>query len=114
MIRALAAALLLAGCATVERECAGPEWGFKTYSARLAAADPGIAWVEFSNVEKESYSRAFNAAPPVRTGFVFDRVGYFKSHLSRNVLVVSIVGDCVWLETIAPEGQVRALLGNGA
>ena len=115
MIRTLAVLLLLAGCASATQEsqsCAAPEWEFPNYRTQLETASPGLKWTELNNVERTKVLSAINSSPP-QTGYAYDRMGYFSRESHGMVLIVFMLGDCVWESKMATMRMLRAMLGPG-
>jgi len=117
MLGAVLAAAIVAGCAGGVPDgggasgCAAPEWEWQAYADRVMATAPGTAWVEFGADQVRAFLRAFNGAAP-STGFVYDRIGFFRAPEASYVLVAFIVSDCVWDHRIAPEAMVWAMAGG--
>lgn len=110
---------LLAGCVVdrpgagaVTRECAGPEWEWATYKARIESA-VRTRWLEFNTRERDTFLRAMNRETPV-SGYMYDRVGYFRlPGAPPTALLVYLVEECVWVNGLIPEENVRAVIGSG-
>jgi hypothetical protein len=114
-IAAALAAFFMAGCAVVggksdELACAGPEWEWAAYRQRIADKVPGAAWVELTSDERKAFIGRMNKANEPNTGFAFSRVGYFKTETSMTVLLVYIVGDCVWSTMTTTEFQIKTAI----
>lgn len=110
MIRALAVAMLLSGCASIEpKACAGPEWEWATYKAIVERTAPGSTWVELTERERDIFQRVMNSEPPP-TGAMYDRIGYFRNPQARQVMLVYMVNDCVWGNGYTLEMGIRMMI----
>ena len=93
MIRALAVALLLSGCAVPD--CFAPEKELSVYQDNVLSANAGIAYNELTDAERRNYLHALNTIPP-QTGLMYERIGFFSHENSPLVLVVHVENCCVW------------------
>lgn len=105
MIRALALALVLAGCATPERACFTPEWEWPAYKAKMERR--GATWIELTEAERDRLLERMNREIHPPTGAQYDRIGYFKSPVDGVVIATYIVGNCLWIVGPASEPMLR-------
>ena len=107
MIRALALLAFLAGCASIEQKaCFTPAWEWATYLERIERQIPGAVWVELTESERGRFMADMNKTDRP-TGIMYDRVGYFRHRDSNHVMLVFIVGDCVWVDAIGIESIIK-------
>ena len=112
MIRSLAFALLLAGCASAApQECASPDWTWPNYRTLIEDQTPGLKWTELTSGERINALRNINSSPPI-TGWVYNRIGYFSSGSHSMVLMVFMMDDCVLENRMTPAGALRAMIGE--
>lgn len=123
---ALVAGFFLTGCAVDQgaplvteqsRSCAGPRWKWGNYRAHLERNIPSIAWIELSADDRARALDRLNASGESLTGFAYDRIGFFRRGERQPVLLVFIVGDCVWVDLMTSETVVRQMAappGRGA
>src|SRR3990167_2878413 len=110
MIRAAVLVLLLAGCATEPKACAGPEWEWPEYKAKMERAVPGSSWVELTDGERGRFLAEMNSVQPL-TGAMYDRIGYFRNPRTQYVMLVYMVDSCVWGHGYVFEGAIRMMIG---
>ena len=112
MIRFLALALLLTGCATAaQQECATSNWEWSNYRATVEAQTPGLKWTELTNGERVNALRNINSSDPV-TGWGYNRIGYFSRGSHSMVLMVFMMDNCVWENRMTPARALRAMIGE--
>ena len=112
MIRFLALTLLLAGCAsTAPQECASQDWTWPNYRALIEDQTPGLKWTELTNGERVNALRNINSMSP-RTGWGYNRIGYFSRGSHSMVLMVFMMDDCVWENRMTSARALRAMVGE--
>ena len=106
------AAFLLAGCATqepVSKTCFAPEWSWPAYKAKMERAAPGTTWIELTEAERDRLLYVMNVEIDRPTGIMYDRIGYFRKSGVRYVVMVFMVGDCVWADSFVFEAAVKTM-----
>lgn len=104
---------LLSGCAAVEtssQTCASQEWEWTRYRAQIESKR-GVKWTEFSEIERRKILDYVNSAQP-KTGYAYNRAGYFTGQGHSVALVVFLMGDCVWESHMTTRGVLRQMIGQ--
>ena len=92
--------------------CAEPKWEWDNYRLTVESANPTVKYTELNKDEIKSVLGVINSIPP-QTGYNYNRVGYFSLGDHQPVLLVLMMGDCVWEVKLVPPGGIKMLLDNG-